>query len=166
MTTTNKPLSVLQDELAAQAHGRNATAKLHPDTSPLALVDVVKVDRQRVQCVVTGVLLEFLQHLASAVLAAILDQDNLFTNGYGLDPVHQVHQRVPLVIDGDDHREQKALGNGVKAQRATPALSQEELEVVVPELTEWWTGNFNGHGETKLGNEGQDKNRVMTPASQ
>ena len=89
----------------------------------LALVDVVKDDAN-----VALLPLDFLEDVAGAVGAAIVDEDDLLGDRHLLDAADDLADPLLFVVDGNDDGELEALGNGINAELPAGHVAQELLE--------------------------------------
>ena len=85
----------------------------------LALVHLVEHDRQ------VGLTLgQFAQDLPRAVLGIVIDHDDLLADRHRAHSAEDLVDRFLFVVNRDDHRENKVVGNAVNAQLACERLAQ------------------------------------------
>ena len=75
-----------------------------------------------------------LEDVAGAVRGAVVDEDDLLRHGNGLDAVEDLAERVPLVVDRDNDREHKVVGDSVDAQVAADGFAQDAEQDLTPLL--------------------------------
>src|SRR5205814_2213731 len=71
------------------------------------------------------------EDIAGAVAGAVVDEDDLLGQRDGLDTAEDLADRVPLVVDRDDDRQEKVIGDAVDAELAAERLTQEAAHALL-----------------------------------
>ena len=107
----------------------------------LALVDLVEDDRQ------VGVARSHLaEDLAGAVGRAVVDDDDLLADRDGADPAEDLVDRLLLVVDRDDDREDQVVGNPDRS-RASGRRLRPGSRSAIPAGRDRWRSRRSGDSD-------------------